>query len=57
MDKVGIKTTLTTGSISFKDKTPEEIKQLNEKARLENEERGIIEIFDDEEVEIKEEEK
>lgn len=57
MDKVGVKTTLATESISFKNKTPEEIKQLNEQARLENEARGIIEIFDNEEVEVKEEEK
>lgn len=57
MDKVGVKTTLATESISFKGKTQEEIKQLNEKARLENEARGIFEVFENEEVEVKEEEK
>lgn len=49
MDKVGVKTTLATESISFKNKTPEEIKQLNEQARLENEARGIFEIKIEEE--------
>lgn len=57
MDKVGVKATLATESISFKGKTQEEIKQLNEKARLENEARGIFEVFENEEVEVKEEEK
>lgn len=46
MPKIETKTNILNESVSFKDKTPQEIAELNEQARVQNENNGVTQLPD-----------